>query len=360
MTTSAEPTRPEPTRAGSTATGGPGGAPTLVALNNVAKTFGSGAHAVTALDDVSLTIASGEFFTLLGPSGCGKTTLLRLFAGFEHPDVGDVLLEGRSMLGDPPNRRPVNTVFQSYALFPHMSVADNVAFGLENLNTRGDERTARVDAMLKLVRLETMAERRPAELSGGQQQRVALARALAPAPKLLLLDEPMSALDPKLRRGMHVELKRIQRETGITFLLVTHDQEEALSMSDRIAVMDAGRVSQIGTPADIYERPTSRFVADFMGAAVLPGACVGLTAPYAAIRPEAVAITRQGDPSNASVSLPGRVASVTFLGARTACSVAIETGETIGAERDDMPGDLAIGDRVVCHLPRAALVALET
>ncbi len=330
----------------------------LVAIRSVSRTFGTGAEAVKALDAVSLEIVGGEFCTLLGPSGCGKTTLLRLLAGFEHPDDGDVLLDGRSILDAPPNKRPVNIVFQSYALFPHMSVADNVAFGLTNRGVHGAARTARVAAMLRLVQLDAMAARRPAALSGGQQQRVALARALAPEPRLLLLDEPMSALDPKLRRDTQVELKRIQRETGVTFLLVTHDQEEALSMSDRIAVMDGGRVRQVGTPADIYERPTSRFVADFMGTNVLPGHVLGSCKRSMAIRPERIALSRQGAPHEAVRTLPGRVEIITFRGARIACVVALDAGGTLVAERDDFPPGLTTGDRVACHLPVAALVEL--
>ena len=268
-----------------------GGPAPLVEIRNLSKVFGEGAGAVRALDDVSLDIAANEFFTLLGPSGCGKTTLLRLLAGFEHPTSGTLRLDGRDLTLDPPNKRPVNTVFQSYALFPHMSVARNVGFGLARLGIDGAAASARVAAMLRLVHLEAMAERLPAQLSGGQQQRVALARALAPGPRLLLLDEPLSALDLKLRRGMQVELKRLQRETGITFVLVTHDQEEALSMSDRIAVMQAGRIMQLGAPAEIYERPVTRFVADFIGEAnVLPGALFGHAAPFVAIRPERIGL----------------------------------------------------------------------
>ena len=329
----------------------------LVAIRNVSRTFGSGSGAVKALDDVSLEIAAGEFFTLLGPSGCGKTTLLRLLAGFEHPNRGDVRLEGRSMVGDPPNRRPVNIVFQSYALFPHMSVAENVAFGLQSRGVRGDARTQRVAAMLRLVQLEGMASRRPAALSGGQQQRVALARALAPEPRLLLLDEPMSALDPKLRHGMQVELKRIQRETGVTFLLVTHDQEEALSMSDRIAVMDGGRIAQVGTPDDIFNRPRTRFVADFMGANVLPGALLARRERTVAVRPEQVTIARS-TPADQMLALSGHVARVTFRGARSTCAVILGGGETVTAERSDLPPGLIPGEPVCCLVPSDAIVAL--
>ena len=229
------------------------------------KVYGQGARAVTALDGVSLHIRKGEFFTLLGPSGCGKTTLLKLIAGFESPTDGRILLDGDDITFDPPNRRPVNTVFQSYALFPHLTVAGNVGFGLRMQGRPAAEVTETVARMLALVRLETMAERKPGQLSGGQQQRVALARALAPSPKVLLLDEPLSALDLQLRKEMQVELKRLQVETGITFVFVTHDQEEALTMSDRIGVMQSGRLLQVGDPRAIYTRPANRFVASFIG-----------------------------------------------------------------------------------------------
>jgi spermidine/putrescine transport system ATP-binding protein len=230
---------------------------------DLVKTFAGGT--VRALDGVSLGIRANEFFTLLGPSGCGKTTLLRCIAGFETQDTGSIALHGERLDGLPPYRRPVNTVFQSYAVFPHMTVAENVAFGLEMQRMGRRDIAARVAEMLALVKLEGMAGRRPAQLSGGQQQRVALARALATAPKVLLLDEPLSALDLKLRTEMQVELKRLQAEVGITFVFVTHDQHEALTMSDRIAVMEHGRVLQVGTPEDVYERPVNRFVADFIG-----------------------------------------------------------------------------------------------
>ena len=330
----------------------------LVEIQQVTKTFGTGAEAVAALQDVSLTIATNEFFTLLGPSGCGKTTLLRLLAGFEQPTAGVILLDGKHVADDPPNKRPVNTVFQSYALFPHMTVEQNVAFGLERLGMRGRRVTDRVAAMLSLVRLETLGKRRPDQLSGGQQQRIALARALAPQPRLLLLDEPLSALDLKLRRGMQVELKRIQRETGITFVLVTHDQEEALSMSDRIAVMDRGRVLQVGRPEDIYERPTCRFVADFIGEAnVLPGALVGHPdADTIAIRPERVELSIATGADQPG--LGGRVLDVTYLGATTSCSVALDAGFTVKAEHGNLPSPLAPGQRVTCVFPPGAQLAL--
>ena len=230
-------------------------------IDGVTKRFGS----FMALNDVSMAIGDNEFFTLLGPSGCGKTTLLRMIAGFEDTTHGAIRLFGQDIAKLEPNLRPVNTVFQQYALFPHMSVIDNVAFGLKMKGVDLATRRKRAGEMLEMVHLAAFGDRLPTRLSGGQQQRVALARALAPAPKVLLLDEPLSALDLKLRQAMRVELKTLQQETGITFIFVTHDQEEALTMSDRIAVMSAGRVQQIGTSRDIYEAPENRFVADFIG-----------------------------------------------------------------------------------------------
>ncbi len=217
-----------------------------IEVRGVTKAFGVEPDWVVALDDVSVEIRQNEFFTLLGPSGCGKTTLLRLIAGFDHPTRGTILLGGEDISFLPPYRRPVNTVFQNYALFPHMTVAGNIGFGLEMLGKPKAEVARAVDAMLKLVRMEALKDRQTAQISGGQQQRVALARALAPHPKVLLLDEPLSALDLKLRKEMQLELKRLQNETGITFVFVTHDQEEALTMSDRIAVMSEGRILQVG------------------------------------------------------------------------------------------------------------------
>ncbi len=247
-----------------------------IAITGVSKTFSGTYH--PALDGVSLDIHKNEFFTLLGPSGCGKTTLLRMIGGFESPDVGSIALDGVDMGRTPPNQRPVNTVFQSYALFPHMSVAQNIAFAPEMLGLPRDTIRTRVAEMIRLLRLEGLDERRPAQLSGGQQQRVALGRALAPAPKVLLLDEPLSALDLKLRKEMQIELKRLQLATGITFVFVTHDQEEALRMSDRIAVMREGKLMQVGRSTDIYERPANLFVAEFIGDAnFLPAICVQRT-----------------------------------------------------------------------------------
>ncbi len=308
-----------------------------VTLKGLVKTFRDGTRAVRGID---LDIAKGEFLTLLGPSGCGKTTLLRLIAGFEQPSEGEILLDGAPVSHLPPNRRPVNTVFQSYALFPHMSVAENVAFGLEMQGHSASKTAARVEEMLALVKLSGLDRRRPAQLSGGQQQRVALARALANRPKVLLLDEPLSALDLKLRKDMQIELKRIQHQTGITFIFVTHDQGEALTMSDRIAVMNAGEVLQIGGPTEIYEHPTSHFVADFIGETnFLEGEileCNGATARVRlasgetrvasapaegpasgqvslAVRPERVGLCAPGN----GAALSGRVESVVYFGTDT-------------------------------------------
>jgi ABC-type Fe3+/spermidine/putrescine transport system ATPase subunit len=236
-------------------------APAIVRIAGVTKRFGS----VVAVDDVSLEIRPNEFFALLGPSGCGKTTLLRMLAGFEWPSAGRIVIDGEDMAQMPPNRRPVNMVFQSYAVFPHMSVADNVAYGLRVTGTPGSEIKPRVKDALAMVRLAGLDERLPDQLSGGQRQRVALARALIKRPKVLLLDEPLSALDKKLREEMQLELVRLQQDVGITFVIVTHDQDEALSMADRIAVMDQGRILQTAPPDELYEAPNCRMVADFIG-----------------------------------------------------------------------------------------------
>ena len=233
----------------------------IITIRNVTKAF----PGVKAVDDANIEIAPHEFFALLGPSGCGKTTLLRMIAGFETPTSGQILIDGEDVSNMPPNKRPVNMVFQSYAVFPHMSVADNVGYGLRIERVAKAEIRDRVDEALNMVRLGDFGARRPDQLSGGQRQRVALARALVKRPKVLLLDEPMSALDAKLREQMQIELSRLQQEVGITFVIVTHDQDEALSMADRIAVMDGGRVKQIASPEGLYERPNSRFVADFIG-----------------------------------------------------------------------------------------------
>jgi spermidine/putrescine transport system ATP-binding protein len=246
-----------------TRNGGP-----CVVLNSVTKRFGE----LTAVDAIDLDIAEGEFFTMLGPSGCGKTTTLRMIAGFEEVTDGRLAIDDEDMLGIPPHKRPTNTVFQSYALFPHLSVKENVAFGLRRKRVGKNEIDRRVSEELERVGLAGEANRRPAQLSGGMQQRVALARALVNLPRVLLLDEPLGALDLKLRKGLQVELKKIQREVGITFVYVTHDQEEALTMSDRIAVMNQGRIEQIGDPEDVYDRPRTTFVAGFIGVSnLMPG-----------------------------------------------------------------------------------------
>jgi len=239
-----------------------------VSLRSVTKRFGD----FTAVDSIDLEIGQGEFFTLLGPSGCGKTTTLRMIAGFEDPDGGEILIDGADVSGLPAHRRPTNTVFQSYALFPHLNVRDNVAYGLKRKGTDREEIDRRVQAELERVGLWGEANRKPNQLSGGQQQRVALARAVVNLPKVLLLDEPLGALDLKLRKGLQIELKRIQREVGITFVYVTHDQEEALTMSDRIAVMNRGVIEQIAEPEEVYERPATTFVAGFIGVSnLMPG-----------------------------------------------------------------------------------------
>jgi spermidine/putrescine ABC transporter ATP-binding subunit len=237
-----------------------GGSPD-VALRAVTKRFGD----LVAVDSVDLDVQPGEFLALLGPSGCGKTTTLRMIAGFDEPTEGEIEIDGRATVGIPPNKRNVNTVFQAYALFPHMSVIDNVAYGLKQRKVGKEERYRQAAAALELVRLTGREQAKPAELSGGMQQRVALARALVMQPKVLLLDEPLGALDQKLRKAMQVELKRIQRDVGITFIVVTHDQEEAMAMADRIAVMNAGRIDQLDVPSEIYDRPATPFVADFIG-----------------------------------------------------------------------------------------------
>jgi spermidine/putrescine transport system ATP-binding protein len=319
----------------------------MIDIEDVSKSFSTKtAASPLALDAVSLRILDKEFFTLLGPSGCGKTTLLRLIGGFEAPTSGSIRIGGLEAAMLPPQGRPVNTVFQSYALFPHMSVAQNVAFGLEMQGVAKAEIGPRVQDALRLVRLEDFASRMPRQLSGGQQQRVALARALAPRPKVLLLDEPLSALDLKLRKEMQSELKRLQRETGITFVLVTHDQEEALAMSDRIAVMSEGRVLQVGEPREIYNNPESRFVADFIGESnLLPGAALGRNdAIMVSIRPERITL------SPAALGrgrVKGTVTSVTFLGLDTLYEVALDSEIRLRSRCRDGDAPLSMGDAVV-------------
>ncbi len=318
-----------------------------VEARNAVKTFGQGHSAVHALDDVSVSIKQGEFFTLLGPSGCGKTTLLRLIAGFETPTSGQILLDGTDITTLPPNKRAVNTVFQSYALFPHLTVAQNVGFGLEMQGRPKAEVKATTAEMLALVKLEPMADRKTSQLSGGQQQRVALARALAPKPKVLLLDEPLSALDLKLRKEMQIELKRLQHETGITFIFVTHDQEEALTMSDRIAVMSAGNIQQMGTPREIYIKPVNRFVASFIGETnFLPGTysrnsvtlnaggvvkvdqtCADGAKVTIAVRPEQVRLVTPDTPE----ALPATIYDLVYFGTDTHCHLRLGDGSPVVA-----------------------------
>ena len=327
-----------------------------IEADRISKIFQSGGEEVRALDDVSVGIKRNEFFTLLGPSGCGKTTLLRVIAGFEPPTMGVLRLGGRDISRLPPNQRPVNTVFQNYALFPHMSVANNIAFGLEMLGKPKSEIARTVDEMLRLVQMEALKTRRTSEISGGQQQRVALARALAPHPEVLLLDEPLSALDLKLRKEMQIELKRLQNETGITFVFVTHDQEEALTMSDRVAVMNAGKILQIGSPREIYARPAERFVANFIGEsnfldAELRGTEVTLKAgqTFKVIPPEGVAdgaVSVLVRPEHARVrpgmadegELPATVKNVVYSGDSTVLHLLLATGESFKAKMSNTPG----------------------
>lgn len=336
----------------------PGGV--SISIQRVTKEFGSGGDLVRALDDVSVDIRDGEFFTLLGPSGCGKTTLLRMIAGFEAPTQGSILLHGQDLVGLPPYKRAVNTVFQSYALFPHMTVAENLAFGLEMHHVPRREIEQRVQEMLALVKLEDYGRRKPAQLSGGQQQRVALARALANHPKVLLLDEPLSALDLKLRKEMQIELKRLQNETGITFVFVTHDQEEALTMSDRIAVMNAGKVLQSGTPREIYEQPDNRFVADFIGETNLMVAeVVAVDGKYSDYRldsgavvrgcsrdeaKEGVRVTLALRPERADITevdqgvLGGTIENIVYFGTDTLYQVRIESEEVVHVRTQNVDG----------------------
>jgi putative spermidine/putrescine transport system ATP-binding protein len=286
-----------------------------------------------AVDAVSLDIARGEFFTLLGPSGSGKTTTLRLIAGFELPDAGRVELAGADVTSRPPHARDVNTVFQDYALFPHMTVRDNVEYGLRVRKVPRDERRTRAEQALAIVRLESFGARKPAQLSGGQRQRVALARAIVNRPQVLLLDEPLGALDLKLRQEMQVELKRIQGEVGITFVYVTHDQEEALTMSDRLAVFNAGRIEQIGTPADVYEHPANEFVAGFVGVSNV----VERDGRRFTIRPEKVRLLEDGGgaPDGLHVET-GTVRDVAYVGMVTRYLVALDAGGEVQVVRQNL------------------------
>jgi putative spermidine/putrescine transport system ATP-binding protein len=292
-----------------------------IRLVDLEKRFGS----FTAVDRISLDVQAGEFFTLLGPSGSGKTTTLRLIAGFERPDAGRVELTGSDVAARPPYERDVNTVFQDYALFPHMTVLDNVGYGLKVRKLAKAERIARAQEALELVRLPDVAGRKPAQLSGGQRQRVALARAIVNRPRVLLLDEPLGALDLKLRVEMQRELKRIQREVGITFVYVTHDQDEALSMSDRLAVFDQGRIEQVGTPAEVYERPANVFVAGFVGVSnVLERGGRRFT-----VRPEKIRLLLEEGATDGLVVEAGTVQDTSYTGAATRYEIALERGGSL-------------------------------
>jgi putative spermidine/putrescine transport system ATP-binding protein len=314
--------------------------PCAVRFDGVTKKYG----AVTAVDNVDLEVEHGEFFSLLGPSGSGKTTCLRLIAGFETPTTGRILLQGDDVTRRAPFQRDVNTVFQDYALFPHMSVDENVAYGMVVKRVPKTERRERVEEALRLVRLVGLGKRRPSELSGGQRQRVALARALVNRPQVLLLDEPLGALDLKLRQEMQVELKALQREVGITFMFVTHDQEEALTMSDRIAVFNNGRIEQIGTPGDIYEQPETAFVAGFVGTSnLLPAdraaALLGVNAPVT-LRPEKIRIVAPGTPVEpGDFGADGRVRDVVYLGALTRYLVELDDGVDLAVLEQNLQKD---------------------
>jgi putative spermidine/putrescine transport system ATP-binding protein len=316
-----------------------------VRFDSVSRHFGE----VRAVDGVSFEIADGEFFSMLGPSGSGKTTCLRLVAGFEQPSAGAIVIHGRAMTGVPPYERDVNTVFQDYALFPHMTVADNVAYGLMIRKVAKAERRRRAEEMLEMVALAGMGGRKPSQLSGGQRQRVALARALINQPSVLLLDEPLGALDLKLREQMQVELKAIQRRVGITFIYVTHDQGEALSMSDRLAVFNHGRIEQIGAPADIYEHPATEFVAGFVGVSNIlagePARAISGTPQAFSIRPEKIRMLRHDTAVPVGCcAADGRIASVLYLGASTRYAVALDGGgelTVIDQNRDEAGPDSA-------------------
>jgi putrescine transport system ATP-binding protein len=345
-------TRHEPNRRDPQRTFAPWTDPTaraLVRFDNVRKDFSG----IAAVESVSLDIFPGEFFALLGPSGCGKTTLLRMLAGFETPDEGRILLDGADIVSVPPYRRPVNMMFQSYALFPHLTVEGNVAFGLQQERVPRAEIKARVEEMLALVRLEGFAKRKPHQLSGGQRQRVALARSLAKRPRVLLLDEPLAALDKKLRGETQFELMQLQEKLGLTFIIVTHDQEEAMVVADRIGVMNQGRLIQVAAPPEIYERPNSRWVADFIGEvnliegsvveAEVPGTVIASTPAgrlrivpaadaksgdtvWVALRPEKVRITREPSPRAGENWIPGQVVSIAYLGDLSIYKVRLDSG----------------------------------
>jgi spermidine/putrescine transport system ATP-binding protein len=351
-----------------------------IELKDLCKQFDE----VIAVNHIDLSVASGEFFSLLGPSGCGKTTTLRLIAGFEDPASGQILLDGVDLAHTPPHKRPVNTVFQAYMIFPHLNVYDNVAFGLRRRRAGKDETRKRVAGALELVQLEQLAHRKPSQLSGGQQQRVALARALVLQPSVLLLDEPLGALDAKLRRQLQVELKALQQQVGITFVYVTHDQEEALTMSDRIAVMTDGLVEQVGTPREVYDEPTTEFVADFLGISNMisadaqpdpSGGCrlqvgeftliaqVGATnsrgTVRCVVRPERVKL--EPYESTGSSRVPGIVERLVYLGSATRVVVHLATGQTLQSlvQSDGAELPYEQGTAVQVYLPPDAVRVLR-
>jgi len=348
----------------------------LVRFEHVSKRFG----ALTAVDDVTLDIAQGEFFALLGPSGCGKTTLLRILAGFEIPNAGRLLLEGADIAATPPYRRPINMMFQNYALFPHLNVEKNVGFGLRQEKIARSEIAARVDEMLAMLRLSGYGKRRIDQLSGGQKQRVALARALIKRPRVLLLDEPLAALDKKLRAETQFELKEVQRKLGVTFIIVTHDQDEAMTLADRIAVMNAGKLAQVASPAEIYEQPRSRWVADFIGDVSLiegrfsapglmqttvgelrarqEGAGVGETV-WLALRPEKIALARER-PTGDINALAGNVAEIGYRGDRSIYKVRLADRSfmLVALPNAGSRADFKQGDIVWVHWPHEDGVVL--
>ena len=342
----------------------------LLSLKHISKNFGEG----DVLSDISLDVRRGEFVTMLGASGCGKTTLLRIISGLETPNAGEVILDGKDMADLPPESRPVNTVFQSYALFPHMSVEKNVAYGLKVRRMDKKAQAERVKEMLELVQMSEYAKRMPAQLSGGQRQRIAIARALAPQPKLLLLDEPLGALDLQLRRQMQVELKRLQKKLGITFIYITHDQEEAINMSDRIAVMKDGKFMQVGTPEEIYDKPATRYVAQFIGrSTILDGRVQRIDANHAVIENEngiftvncAQASMKAGEACEICVrtermrasrtpvegfDLPAVVREARYAGGTVLTYVTLKNGTEIVAEGDHHLSEAAQpGDTVYMH-----------
>jgi putative spermidine/putrescine transport system ATP-binding protein len=320
--------------------GDPAAAAAAVHVSGLRKRYGD----VVALAGVDLVIRAGEFFTLLGPSGSGKTTLLRLIAGFERPDAGRIELGGSDVTGVPPYARNVNTVFQDYALFPHMTVGQNIEYGLRVRRVPKADRREKVDRALEMVRLPGLGDRKPAQLSGGQRQRVALARAIVNEPQVLLLDEPLGALDLKLRQEMQLELLRVQREVGITFIYVTHDQEEALTMSDRIAVLDDGSIEQIGSPVQVYEQPRTPFVAGFIGVSNL----IERDGHTITVRPEKLTLIEDGEPEPPDAHVePGQVRDVIYAGVLTRYVVDLDAGgELVVSRLNAEPASVAAGSRV--------------